>query len=200
MNIMIVSRDRFFISGAIELISQAWRPEMKSRPVFMIAEKNQPLLLPDIVITDTLEEKEWGFGHLNGPGNQDRVVTIFLAAQYRRGKRSWRTEHHISLSKKEAATRLASLFSSQTSALFPPSPFSHLQPHRLHRDNILSRQQTMVLKYIQQGLSLTDISRVTQLSVKTISTHKRAIMRKLGINNNSEFYQYVYKDCSPHKN
>lgn len=191
MNIMIVSRDRFFIAGAIALIVRAWRPECGSHPVFMAAEENQPLLLPDVVITDVPEEKERRSGRDAGQ-DQERLVKVFLVAH----QRSRRPNQHILLAKKEAARQLFNLFSSKTSPLYLPSPLSRSLICRQPRGSALSKQQAMVLQYTRQGLSLTDISRVTQLSVKTISTHKRAIMRKLGIKNNGEFYQYAFGELS----
>lgn len=190
MNIMIVSRDNFFVTGAIALILQAWRADLGSHPIFIVADKNQPPLLPDVVVSDEPGEKE-RHGSSEPPGRQRRV-TVSLTAQYYPGQQSSQQEATVSLTTKEAAKWLVDLFSNRNSPLFPSLPLSLSCRHRQQRGDKLSRQQTMVLKYTRQGMSLTDISRVTQLSVKTISTHKRAIMRKLGIKNNGEFYQYAF--------
>jgi len=194
MNIMLISRDNFFVTGAIALISQVWRPDFKTHPVFVVAEKNNPLLLPDIVITDMTDIRRSDIA--NGVRNACKgcVIDIFLAMQSRQSKLARSTEYHIYLDKKEAAQQLVTLFGTQASALFWPSPLSPKARSSLQASGPLSKQQAMVLSYTRQGLSLTDISRVTRLSIKTISTHKRAIMRKLGIKNNGEFYQYAFSE------
>ncbi|WP_380182565.1 LuxR C-terminal-related transcriptional regulator [Kalamiella sp. sgz302252] len=195
MNIMLISRDNFFVTGAIALISQVWRPDFKTHPVFVVAERNNPLLLPDVVITDMTDIRQSDLASGIRSARKGCVVDIFLATQSRQGKLARSTEYHIFLDKKEAAQQLVGLFGTQTSALFWPSPLSSKARSSLHQSpGPLSKQQAMVLSYTRQGLSLTDISRVTRLSIKTISTHKRAIMRKLGIKNNGEFYQYAFSE------
>lgn len=195
MNIMIVSRDSFFVAGAFALIVRAWRPDYGSHPVFIVAEEDRSLLLPDVIITDEFAKKERGCGSGQQQTRQ-RLVNLFLAERHRQNKQSWCAEHPISLPVKESARQLVNLFGNRTSPLFLPSPLSRPLFNRPPRVDALSKQQAMVLKYTRQGMSLTDISRITQLSVKTISTHKRAIMRKLGIKNNGEFYQYAFSEFS----
>lgn len=201
MNIHIVSQDSFFITGVICLINQVWQPDT-THPVFLVMEENKPLLAPDIIITDLLPrspKRQEGAVRLSARHmRSERCVLLFLASQCREMTDAECVHHHLRLEKKSAAKRLQMLFSQRSSVVFPRpvapdcssgcSQYSHIA---------LSRQQAMVVKYTRQGLSLTDISRLTSLSIKTISTHKRAVMRKLGIKNNSEFYQYSLSGFIP---
>lgn len=195
MNILIVSKDIFFISGVITVVTRAWRPDYKTHPVFLISDDaNQSLLLPDIIINDVIETEAGKHRALKKTRFSGRFVTLVLAAQHRECENIRCAKHSIRLNKKEAATQLSMLFGHPDSVIFSSSaslpPTAGNYPPQIE----LSKQQAMVVRYIRQGLSLTDISHLTRLSVKTISTHKRAIMRKLGMKNNSEFYQYTLAD------
>ncbi|WP_261641930.1 response regulator transcription factor [Erwinia mallotivora] len=191
MNILIDSEDIFFITGVINLINESWfSPRPDNHPVFLIADEKRSLLAPDIVISDIKIVKN--------PGRKVTIchkklschVLLKLASKCSKKEGSICHEHHLYLEKNQSAKELQQLFRNGSSPIFS----SHT-PGKNRCDKTscitLSRQQTMVVQYIRDGLSLTDISRRTSLSVKTISTHKRAIMRKLGMKNNSEFYQYT---------
>jgi DNA-binding NarL/FixJ family response regulator len=49
----------------------------------------------------------------------------------------------------------------------------------------LSNREYEVLRAIAMGRTLTEIGRALALSVKTVSTHKRRLMKKLGVHNNT---------------
>jgi len=186
MNIVIVSKDSFFISGVIGLIQEAWSPGIDS-PVFLIADEHRSLLVPDIVITDVCKMTAISLHpKLSGPARdkdnvRERYVSFFLAAQCPDELRSC-SQHLIRLKKRDSARQLQKLVRRLNTPGYAKEN---------HNAVVLSRQQAMVVKYTRLGLSLTDISRVTNLSIKTISTHKRALMRKLDIKNNSDFYRYA---------
>lgn len=55
----------------------------------------------------------------------------------------------------------------------------------------LTRAESMVLDYLWQGRSGVDISRVLFRSEKTISTHKRSIMRKLNVTTDLELRKCI---------
>ncbi|WP_067700532.1 MULTISPECIES: LuxR C-terminal-related transcriptional regulator [unclassified Erwinia] len=191
MNILIVSTDHFFISGAVALVSQAWPNNLISGPVFILSETEDSFLTPDIIITDvnqTSPALETHFPRAIPLAGRIilRHVTIFFARQCREEHGDYCPLHHIYLHKRESAKGLQLLFTRRNPAIMNANP-----SHRSQLRSPLSKQQAMVVRYTSEGMSLTDISRLTQLSVKTISTHKRAVMRKLGIKNNSEFYQYA---------
>ncbi|MFU9135477.1 LuxR C-terminal-related transcriptional regulator [Erwinia tasmaniensis] len=191
MNVLIVSTDHFFISGAVALVSQAWPNSLITSPVFIISETEDSFLAPDLIITDvnhTSPVLETCFPHAFPLAGRTilRHVTIFFARQCHKERGDYCPLHHIYLHKRESAKGLQLLFTRRDPAIMKANP-----SHRSQLRSPLSKQQEMVVRYTSEGMSLTDISRLTQLSVKTISTHKRAVMRKLGIKNNSEFYQYA---------
>ncbi len=64
-----------------------------------------------------------------------------------------------------------------------------------HADNaspheILSDREFEVLRLLASGRSVNDIADAFSLSAKTISTHKRRLMQKLGLSNNAELIRY----------
>jgi DNA-binding NarL/FixJ family response regulator len=57
----------------------------------------------------------------------------------------------------------------------------------------LSDREFEVLRLLVAGESVTDAATKLNLSVKTISTHKANLMRKLGLQNQSELIRYAIK-------
>ncbi len=57
----------------------------------------------------------------------------------------------------------------------------------------LSDREYQVLRHIAAGLGVTEIGRLLNLSVKTVSTHKAHAMRKMGFANTSELIQYALR-------
>ncbi|KIP17340.1 sigma-70, region 4 family protein [Burkholderia sp. MSHR3999] len=57
----------------------------------------------------------------------------------------------------------------------------------------LSKRERQVLQFIASGYSLSDIARSLSLSIKTISTHKIRMMRKLNVDNNAELMRYALR-------
>ena len=57
--------------------------------------------------------------------------------------------------------------------------------------NPLTQRELDVLRAYAQGMSLIDISRLMERSIKTISRQKRTAMVKLGLKNDAQFYQYL---------
>jgi two-component system, NarL family, invasion response regulator UvrY len=62
-------------------------------------------------------------------------------------------------------------------------------PHTL-----LSDREFQVLRLIASGQSVSEIARQLSLSVKTISTHKTRIMRKMGLANQAELIRYAIEN------
>lgn len=58
----------------------------------------------------------------------------------------------------------------------------------------LTRTERTVLGYLWEGRSGVDISKVLFRSEKTISTHKRSIMRKLNVTNDLELRKHIRRD------
>ena len=59
-------------------------------------------------------------------------------------------------------------------------------PHTL-----LSNREFQVFRFIAGGKTVSDIAKQLSLSVKTISTHKTRIMRKMGLANQTELIRYA---------
>jgi len=59
-------------------------------------------------------------------------------------------------------------------------------PHTL-----LSDREFQVFRFIAGGKTVSDIAKQLSLSVKTISTHKTRIMRKMGLANQTELIRYA---------
>ncbi|MBE2278784.1 MAG: response regulator transcription factor [Ignavibacteriaceae bacterium] len=55
----------------------------------------------------------------------------------------------------------------------------------------LSPRETEIFLLIAQGFTVTEIASKLNLSVKTVSTHKRSIFDKTGLKNNAEIFNYV---------
>jgi DNA-binding NarL/FixJ family response regulator len=60
------------------------------------------------------------------------------------------------------------------------------EPHKL-----LSDREFEVLRHIASGLGLTEISKLMNLSVKTVSTYRTRIVEKTGLASNAEMTRYA---------
>ncbi|WP_438272349.1 helix-turn-helix domain-containing protein [Serratia fonticola] len=61
--------------------------------------------------------------------------------------------------------------------------------------SLLTRSERNVLIHLFSGLSMTEIAKLLNRSIKTISAHKCSIMRKLGVRNDAELYQMFERDA-----
>lgn len=68
------------------------------------------------------------------------------------------------------------------------NPADEAPPHTL-----LSDREYQVFEMIATGKSLTDIADRLKLSVKTVSTHKTRIMRKMGADNQTDLIRYAIR-------
>ncbi|MGQ0599885.1 response regulator [Aquabacterium sp.] len=57
----------------------------------------------------------------------------------------------------------------------------------------LSARENQILMLIVQGVSLTDIGTKMFISVKTVSTYRTRILRKLGVESNAELVMYAVR-------
>ncbi|CAG2158200.1 response regulator [Cupriavidus numazuensis] len=60
-----------------------------------------------------------------------------------------------------------------------------------HRD--LSSREYEIMRLIVQGVRLTEIGRQFFLSVKTVSTYRSRILKKIGVGTNAELVQYALR-------
>lgn len=56
---------------------------------------------------------------------------------------------------------------------------------------LLSKREIEVLIRLRLGLSLTAIAKNLGLSIKTVSTHKRNAMRKIGLSKDIDLYKWL---------
>jgi len=59
------------------------------------------------------------------------------------------------------------------------------------RDVVLSKRELEVVRLFVSGMTITEIAGQLKRSIKTISTQKNTAMRKLGIERDSELFQYA---------
>ncbi len=76
-------------------------------------------------------------------------------------------------------------------AYLPPSVQAMLAGMSSDRGIKLSKRELEVLRQCVAGVSLVEIARRTSRSIKTISTQKSVAMKKLGVSNDYELYQYA---------
>jgi len=59
----------------------------------------------------------------------------------------------------------------------------------------LSRREREVMRLLAQGHTLSDIARDMGLSVKTTSTYRSRIMKKLGLTTTADFFRFALNRC-----
>lgn len=64
-------------------------------------------------------------------------------------------------------------------------------PQSSHPHQLLSDREYQILILVAQGKSLTEIANNIFLSVKTVSTYKNRILKKMNMKTNTEIFQYV---------
>ena len=76
--------------------------------------------------------------------------------------------------------------------LMPPS-LSASEASRADRKAVqaLSAREVEVMRLLAQGLTVSEVARITHRSVKTISLQKHSAMAKLGIANDQQLFDYV---------
>ena len=72
-------------------------------------------------------------------------------------------------------------------------PEQEASPHQM-----LSDREYQVMLMIASGKTVTDIAEELNLSVKTISTHRRRSLQKMQMKNNAEFTYYAVKEGLVH--
>ncbi len=65
---------------------------------------------------------------------------------------------------------------------------------RLAKEPLLSTRETEVLRLLAAGKRTADMARELEVSVKTIETHRRQIMHKLGLHSVAELTKYAVRE------
>lgn len=67
-------------------------------------------------------------------------------------------------------------------------------PEDSHDATLLSPSEIEVLRLYAGGMSVSEVSERLNRSIKTVSTHKRKTMKKLGIHTDTDLFQYAQKN------
>jgi DNA-binding NarL/FixJ family response regulator len=62
------------------------------------------------------------------------------------------------------------------------------------KNNILSARELDVLPYIAKGMKYEEIAGILNISVRTVETHRRNILKKLKLKNTRELVSYAYEN------
>ncbi|MCB9335605.1 MAG: response regulator transcription factor [Flavobacteriales bacterium] len=62
------------------------------------------------------------------------------------------------------------------------------------KTSILSKREISVLKEVTKGISNIEIAKVLEISNRTVETHRRNILKKLGLKNTAEMITYAIKN------
>jgi len=65
--------------------------------------------------------------------------------------------------------------------------------HELPPHQLLSDREYQIFRLIASGNTVSDVARILSLSVKTVSTHRMRILRKMQLKNNAEITHYAMK-------
>lgn len=65
------------------------------------------------------------------------------------------------------------------------------QPAAGNDPAVLSQREAEVVRLFAQGMSVTQIAEHLHRSVKTVSQQKNDAMRKLGVTNNTQLFEYA---------
>ena len=65
---------------------------------------------------------------------------------------------------------------------------SRIRPPTAHLPISFGAREIETMRLLQRGLRLTEIAHLTNRSVKTVSSQKQLLMKKLGVKNNFEFF------------
>ncbi|MEQ5840161.1 response regulator [Paraburkholderia acidicola] len=102
---------------------------------------------------------------------------------------------------------LAVLYTIRGSGYLGPAVAASLDASRLNSDDnaaeaMLSTRELEVVRLLVSGMTPTEIAGLLNRSIKTISTQKKAAMRKLGLAHDAQLFQYAQRsgllNLSPH--
>jgi DNA-binding NarL/FixJ family response regulator len=72
----------------------------------------------------------------------------------------------------------------------------HIMTNFEHKLSLLSDKENLLLNHLSKGKRMKEITQLMHLAPSTLSTHKRRIMHKMGIQSSQEFNSFVkaYKE------
>ena len=69
--------------------------------------------------------------------------------------------------------------------------FAATKLERMSRNEILTERETEILRLIADGYTDTEIGRKLSISGKTVSTHRKNMLRKLNLRNTAVLVRYA---------
>lgn len=100
-----------------------------------------------------------------------------------------------STSKEELTKAVKELYNGGTyfsSDLVPAMVREKMRKKNFLDDELLTKREIDIIKLLARGKTSADMADELMLSVKTINTHRRNIIAKLGVNNSAEAVQYAF--------
>ena len=101
---------------------------------------------------------------------------------------------------KELLTAIRAVFSGETylspeiTGIVVTQYLSSLGSNGSHQSSSITKREREVLKLIAEGLCTRDIASKLKVSVKTIETHRRQVMEKLGLYSIAELTKYAIRE------
>ncbi|MGL1813899.1 UNVERIFIED_CONTAM: hypothetical protein GPA08_22130 [Serratia marcescens] len=181
IDIVILDDNRYFAHGLEILLREhfvhkEWSVSILPKQLYTMA---------NLIIQADKVAQPLPFCHVRKPGKQRNIITIQQTPRLRRRLPACMSEHGI-IRRRDTTEDLLHLLEHMFGGRTPISP--HLCSHC---SQALTPREWEVLYTIRRGLMPSQVARCLNLSVKTVSAHKRAAMHKLGFQRNTELYLWL---------
>ncbi|MBH3000355.1 response regulator transcription factor [Serratia marcescens] len=181
IDIVILDDDRYFSLGLETLLQEHFMH--KGWSVTFLPTQLYPMA--NLIIQADKMTRPMRFYHVKKNFKNHTVITIQQTLRLRRRLPACMSEHGI-IRRRDSTEVVLHLVEKMFGGHIPVSP------HQCsHCSQALTPREWEVLYTIQLGLVPSQIAGSLNLSVKTVSAHKRAAMRKLGFQRNTELYQWL---------
>ncbi|MFK3844013.1 MULTISPECIES: response regulator transcription factor [Serratia] len=181
IDIMILDEDRYFALGLEKLLQEHFMH--KGWSVTFLPAKLYPMA--NLIIQAEKVPPPLQFCHFRKPDKQHSIITIQQTPRLRRRLPACMSEHGV-IRRSDSTEVVLHLIEQMFGGITTVS--SHLCPHC---SQTLTPREWEVLYTIRLGMLPRQVAGCLNLSVKTVSAHKRAAMRKLGFQRNNELYQWL---------
>ncbi|MGP2980176.1 response regulator transcription factor [Serratia nevei] len=183
IDIVILDDNRYFAHGLEILLREhfvhkGWSVSILPKQLYTMAN----LIIQADKVTRPLQ-----FCHVRKPGKQHNIITIQQTPRLRRRLPACMSEHGI-IRRRDSTEVILNLVEQMSGGLAPESPHPCF-----HCSQALTPREWEVLYTIRRGLVPSQVAGCLNLSVKTVSAHKRAAMRKLGFQRNTELYLWLLR-------
>lgn len=181
IDIVILDDNRYFALGLETLLQEHFM--YKGWSVTFLPAQLYPMA--NLIIQADKVAQPLPFCHVRKPGKQHNIITIQQTPRLRRRLPACMSEDGI-IRRHDSTVVVLHLVEQIFGGLIPVSP-----PPCSHCSQALTPREWEVLYTIRRGLMPSQVAGCLNLSVKTVSAHKRAAMHKLGFQRNAELYQWL---------